>query len=70
MKSNNISEYLDLIADKIYDIEKGCHNPGDKESEERLKTILTIFTLGEYLKERFDQELMDNLEMYNQGKRH
>ena len=68
--ADEVKEYIDLIFDTVDKINDGFNSPKDKESGERLKALLIVVTLGKYLKDRFDQELMDILEMYNQGKQH
>lgn len=64
-----INEYTDLIFAKMKEINDGLNYAPDDDSGEGLKALLSIITLGKYLKERFDSELMDNLELVNSNRR-
>ncbi len=61
-----LCEYMDLIDETLADIksglEMGTQLNFDDADGKALKSLLAILTLGKYLKERFNDELMDNLE--------
>ncbi len=69
-------DHLKIITEVMKDIKDGLDiidafrddSAMLEDSGELLKTVMQIITLGSYLKDRYDEELMDSLDAYNRKK--